>query len=466
MTNSTQKLLQFDAIIIGVGQAGNPLSARLVKEGWKIAVIEKEHEGGSCVNFGCTPTKAMISSAAAAYTISRAEDWGINVGGFSTEFNLVTERRDEIVKMFRGGTTDFLENEEKIEFYRGIASFVNKKVIKVKDQDGKEHLLTADKIFINTGSVPRKLKLNGLEDVRYFTSHNWMDIQKLPEPLCIIGGGYIGTEFAQLFTRLGGRVIMLQKHDQLMPREDTDVADEILKFLEEEGVTVKLNAEVTKVKKAEGNKIHVQFTSEGKSEKMDVSHLLIASGTVAATELLNLKAGGIEADKQGYIRVTDKLETNIKGIYALGDCKGGPEFTHIAYDDYRVLENHLFGDNTRSINDRPLPYVLFTDPQLGRVGLNEKEAKKQNIAYRKAEMPASRIARAIETNRTKGLVKVLIGEDDQILGASVLSGEGGELMTMLQIAMMGKLTWQQLRDGLFAHPTWAESLNNLFAKVE
>ncbi len=465
MTQTTKQPLLFDAIIIGVGQAGNPLAARLVKEGWNIAVIEKEHEGGSCVNFGCTPTKAMISSASAANTISRADDWGINVGSFSTEFNLVTERRDEIVKMFRSGTTDFLENEEKIKFYRGTAAFTDKKVVKVKAQDGKEYLLTADKIFINTGSVPRKLRLNGLEDIRYFTSHNWMDIQKLPEPLCIIGGGYIGVEFAQLFTRLGGRVVMLQKHDQLMPREDADIAEAIKKFLEEEGVTVKLNTDVSKVKKAEGNKIQVQYITEGKSEKVDASHLLVAAGTVAATELLNLKAGGIEADKQGYIRVNDKLETNIKGIYALGDCKGGPEFTHISYDDYRVLENHLFGDNTRSINDRPLPYVLFTDPQLGRIGLNEKVAKKQNITYRKAEMPASRIARAIETSQTTGTVKVLIGEDDQILGASVLTGEGGELMTMLQIAMMGKLTWQQLRDGLFAHPTWAESLNNLFANA-
>ncbi|HYX09180.1 MAG TPA: FAD-dependent oxidoreductase, partial [Bacteroidales bacterium] len=400
MTNSTQKPVQFDAIIIGAGQAGNPLSAKLVKEGWKIAVIEKEHEGGSCVNFGCTPTKAMISSAAAANTIAHADEWGINVGSFSTEFNLVIERRDEIVKMFRSGTTDFLEKEEKIKFYRGTASFAGKKIVQVKDQNGEEHQLTADKIFINTGSVPRKLQLKGLEDITYYTSHNWMDIHKLPEPLCIIGGGYIGVEFAQLFSRLGSRVILLQKHDQLMPREDRDIAEEIHKFLKKDGVEVKLNADISRVKNSEGNKIQVQYTAGEKTEKIDVSHLLIAAGTVAATELLNLKAGGIEADNKGYIKVNEKLETSIEGIYALGDCKGGPEFTHISYDDYRVLENHLFGNDTRSLNDRPLPYVLFTEPQLGRIGFNEKEARKRNITYRKAEMPAGRIARAIETGHT------------------------------------------------------------------
>jgi pyruvate/2-oxoglutarate dehydrogenase complex dihydrolipoamide dehydrogenase (E3) component len=462
---SAKNNITYDAAIIGVGQAGNPLIKKLVSEKWNIAVIEKDFEGGSCINYGCTPTKAMISSAKTAYMAQNADQWGINTRGVEADFKKVIQRRNNIVEMFRKSTTDFLEGNENITFFRGTASFNDKKSLAVTDNNGKQQYIQANKIFINTGTVPRIPDIPGLVNVDFHTSKNWMEIESLPKKLAIVGGGYIGLEFAQMFHRLGSEVTLFQNGTQLMPREDEDIAAEVKTILEDEGVGIHLEANILNVKK-ESNNIKITYQTPDGRHESSASTLLIAAGTSAAIHDLHLEHAGINTDKKGYIIVNEKLQTSTQNVFALGDVKGGPEFTHISYDDYRILENYLFGDNTRFITDRPIPYALFTDPQLGRIGFNEKMAKKSNIEFRLAKINANDIARSIETGHEKGLLKVLIADNDTIVGASLLMDEGGELMAALQIAIMGKIKYQQLRDGVFAHPTYAEGFNTLFSGIQ
>ena len=461
---SSKNNVTYDAAVIGVGQAGNPLIKKLVSENWNIAVIEQEFEGGSCINYGCTPTKAMISSAKIAYMAQNANQWGIITRDVEADFQKVIERRNRIVEMFRKSTTDFLEGNENIAFYRGTASFHDEKSLTITDNHGKQQTIQAGKIFINTGTVPRIPGIPGLHNVNFHTSKNWMEITTLPKKLAIVGGGYIGLEFAQMFHRLGSEVTLFQNGSQLMPREDEDIAAEMKSILEKEGIDIHLEANIHNVKN-ENNTIKITYeTPDGRGET-SASNLLVAAGTNAAIHDLHLENAGISTDKREYIKVNEKMETSTANIFAMGDVKGGPEFTHIAYDDYRILENHLFGDDKRFISDRPIPYTLFTDPQLGRIGFNEKMAKKSNVDFRLAKINANYIARSIETGHEKGLLKVLIADNDTILGASLLMDEGGELMAALQIAMMGKITYQQLQDGVFAHPTYAEGFNTLFGSI-
>lgn len=293
-----------------------------------------------------------------------------------------------------------------------------------------------------------------------------MNLEELPEHLMILGGSYIGLEFGQMYARLGSKVTVLQHGRQLAPREDEDVAETIQKFLEEEGVEVLLEADTKKVRKSSSG-IELTYQHQGQVKEIRGSHLLIATGTTPNTPPLALEKTGVENSPQGYIEVNQHLETNQEGIFALGDCKGGPEFTHISYDDYRIVKDHLFGDKKRNMKDRMVPYTMFTKPELGRIGLSEKQARQQQIQYKLAAMPMSHVARAIEANQTTGLLKVLIDtENGHILGAACLAEEGGELMAMLQIAMMGNLTYEHLRDAIFAHPTYAEAFNNLFASLK
>ena len=455
---------KFDAIVIGVGQAGNPLAATLTKEGVKTAVIERSHPGGSCVNYGCTPTKTMIASATVSYLSRNAENFGIHNEQTKTNFAKLLNRRDQIVEEWRKGVVEKLEDTDNLEFIKGEASFSGKKQVEVKLREGGSRKLEADKIFINVGTSPRLPELEGLNSIPYYTAKSMMELKELPEHLIILGGSYIGLEFGQLFARLGSKVSILETAPQLASREDEDIAGTLQEILQKEGIAIYLNAKPAKVGK-EGNKIKLYFQDQEESP-VTGTHLLLATGTTPNTAALQLEKAGIQTNEQGYIKVNEHLQTSSEGVFALGDCKGGPEFTHISYDDFRIVKSYLFGKKERSTNDRPVPYTMFTKPELGRIGLTEKEAKQQNKAYRIAKMPAKKMARAVETGQTDGLVKVLVdAESDLIIGAACLTAEGGELMTALQLAMMGGLPYQQLRDGVFAHPTWAESLNNLFAEL-
>lgn len=464
---SQQRPEHVDVIIIGVGQAGKPLAQAFAEKGRSVALIERNYVGGSCINYGCTPTKALLASAQMAHQARRSKEYGIETREVAVNFQAVIKRKDTIVKKFREGIEESLEKAENIRLIQGEARFSGPNEVTVSGPNGKTRLFTADLIFINTGTHPKKPDIPGLDLVDWLTSTTILELETLPEHLLIVGGGYIGVEFSQMFRRFGSKVTMLVRGSQLLPHEDPDVAGELAKILTDEGINIKYNADIQDVKEKDSGSVMVRSIVGGKTTQISGSHLLVAIGTTPNTHSLNLPAAGIETDEHGFVKVNEKLETNQPGIYALGDIKGGPAFTHISYDDYRVVKENLLQNGSRSVADRPVPYTVFTDPQLGRIGLSEQQANQLGKTVKIATMPMNWVGRAIETGHTEGFMKVLIDADtDQILGAAVLGMEGGELMTMLQIAMMGQLPYQRLRDAIFAHPTLAESLNNLFSKLD
>ncbi len=462
---------KFDAIIIGSGQAGNPLAKSFAENDWKVAVIEKNHVGGSCINFGCTPSKTLAASARAAYVSRNTSKYGVHTSSVKINLKEVYKRKKKTVESFRKGSLKILEHKN-ITLIKGDASFVDSKTIEIKlsnkkNSKNKTEVISSDKIFINTGGRPAIPKIKGLDDISYLTSTSIMELKKLPEHLLIIGGGYIGLEFGQMFKRFGSKVTILQNSNQLLKREDKDVADEVLNILEDEGIKIYLNTKINEVSKSKkSKKIVINFETPKGNKKVKGSHLLIATGHTPNTDDLNLSSAKIKTDDKGYIITNTKLETNIKGIFALGDVKGGPAFTHISYDDFRIVKNNILNKNNNTITGRMVPYVIFIDPQLGRIGMNEKEAKEKKINYSIAKMEMSKSARAIEISETRGFMKVIVDKKtDKILGCTILGFEGGEIMSMLQIAIMGKLKYSSLKNAIFAHPTFAESLNNLFNNI-
>jgi len=464
---SQQRPEHVEVIIIGVGQAGKPLAQAFADKGHSVALVERNYVGGSCINYGCTPTKTLLASAQMAYQARRSREYGIKTGKVTVDFPAVIERKNDVVETFRKSIEDSLGKAKNLRLIQGEARFSGPKEVTVSGPDGQTRTLTADLIFINVGTRPKEPAITGIDTVNWLTSTTIMDIETLPEHLLIVGGGYIGVEFSQMFRRFGSQVTLLVRGGQLLPREDPDVAGELAKILTDEGINIKFDADIQHIDKNGSDGITIKSKVDGKMTQVSGSHLLVAIGTTPNTDSLNLPAAGIETDEAGFVTVNDRLETNQTGVYALGDSKGGPAFTHISYDDYRVVRENLLQNGSRTITDRPVPYTVFTDPQLGRIGLSEQQARQQGKAVKVAKMPMSWVGRAIETGHTEGFMKVLIDPDsDQILGAAVLGMEGGELMTMLQIAMMGRLPYQQLQDAVFAHPTLAESFNNLFSKLD
>ncbi|GAA4401679.1 mercuric reductase [Nibrella viscosa] len=457
----------FDAIIIGVGQAGKPLALDLSEKGWKTAVIERKFLGGSCINYGCTPTKSLVASAQVAHQARRSREYGIGTGAVQVDYTAVKQRKDQIVEQFRDGIRQKFDEAEHLTLIRGEARFTGPKQVDVALNEGGSRTLTADHIFIDTGTSPRKPDLPGLDTITWLTSTSLMELAELPQHLLIMGGGYIGLEFGQMFRRFGSEVTLLERGDQLLSREDKDIADEMARFLRDEGIRIQLNTQIEQVSRDSSGQINLSLKTAEETHTVSGSHLLIAIGSTPNTTALNLEAAGIETDKHGYIRTNERLETSQPGIYALGDVKGGPAFTHISYDDYRIIRQNLLDGGNTTITSRPVPYTVFTDPQLGRIGLSEKEATEQGRTFKIASMPMSWVARAIETSQTTGQMKAIVDADTgQILGAAILGMEGGELMAMLQIAMMGKVPYTALRDAVFSHPTLAESLNTLFSQID
>lgn len=455
-------LTTYDAIVIGTGQAGKPLSIALANAGWKTAVIERGHVGGTCVNVGCTPTKTMVASARVAYLARRAADYGVHTGAVTVNLAEVRQRKQSIVDSFRQGGQQAIERTENLDLLFGEASLTGPRSIVVKMSDGEARHLTADKIFINTGCRPADPGVEGLDEITVLDSSSIMELDELPDHLLVLGGGYIGLEFGQMFRRFGSDVTIAQRASQLLGREDQDVADEVANIMREDGIEVLLNAEAVRVERSGDGRIRLAVkTSEGERTLVG-SHLLAAAGRVPNTDALNLAAAGIEIDRNGFIKANERLETNVPGVYALGDVKGGPQFTHISYDDYRIIRTNLIEGGDTTINSRFVPYTVFIDPQLGRVGLSEAEARAKGLNVKVAKMPMSYVARALEMSESRGFMKVVIDADSkQILGCAILGVEGGEIMAMVQIAMMGKLPYTVLKDAIFAHPTLAESLNNL-----
>lgn len=457
----------FDAIIIGSGQAGNPLARALSAHGFAVAVIERRFPGGTCVNDGCTPSKTIDASARNAYLARRGADFGVLTGPISIDMKTVWQRKQHIVLESRANNTKGVEKVATLIL--GEASFAARQPgngtysIDVLMQNGSAtQTLTADRVFLNTGERPNPPDLPGLDETPFLDSTRIMELQTVPEHLLVLGAGYIAMEFAQMFLRFGSKVTVLERDERIAAHEDEDIANCLRQILTEDGLQILTCTSADSVSGDE-HSITLNVTTDDGPLTLHGSHLLVATGRTPNVESLHLDRVGIQQNEKGYIQVNDRLETTAKDIWALGDVKGGPAFTHISYDDFRIVRANLLEHGSRSTEDRIVPYVMFTDPELGSFGLNETKAKQQGIQYRLATMPMSSMARADEMDESRGMIKALVDpETGQILGATVLGVDGGELAAQLQIACIGKLPYTALRDAIFSHPTKAEALNNLF----
>jgi len=452
----------FDAIVIGSGQGGVPLARYLADSGRATMLVESRHIGGTCINYGCTPTKTMVASARVAHVVRRAEDFGVRAEIAGVSMEEVRERKRSIVSSFREGSEQRIEHTKNLSLFRGEATFASPGRIQITNPDGTA-FLTAERIFLNTGSRPSVPTIPGLDEVEFLTNESMLELDMTPEHLVIVGGGYVGVEFGQMFRRFGSAVTIVQRGRRLLPREDDDIAAGVASILADDGISVILDAEVVSVSSS-GGKIVLRVQTEGSSREITGSHLLLAAGRTPNTESLNLEAAGIATDEHGYVRVNDRLETGVEGVWALGDVKGGPAFTHISYDDFRIIRQNLDGDDAGTTNGRIVPYTVFIDPQLGGVGMTEREARATGRPIRVASMPMSYVTRALETGESIGMIKAVVdAQTDRILGFAMLGSQAGEIAGAIQIAMMADLPFTVLRDAPFAHPTLMESLNNLFA---
>jgi pyruvate/2-oxoglutarate dehydrogenase complex dihydrolipoamide dehydrogenase (E3) component len=461
-------VLDYDVLILGSGQGGNPLSSDFVKAGKRVGLVERAEVAGTCINCGCTPTKTMVASAQRAWQVRHAAELGIEVGSVRVNLEHVRGRKRKIVEQFRTSSEKRFASGQP-ELVRGEARFVGPKEIVVALKAGGERRLAAETIVINTGDSPTVPKIAGLENVPYLDNVSLMELDTVPDHLLILGGGYEAVEFGQMFRRFGSAVTLIQRGKHLLDREDVDISQAVEAILREDGLTIRTEANANRV---DGNAgaitIHLE---DGKS--VSGSHLFVAVGRSPNTKELHLDAAGVAIDTHGYVKVDEELRTNVSGIYAIGDVKGGPAFTHVAYDDYRILRDNLIldtklgGKGGRKTTDRMTVYVVYMDPQLGRVGLTEAEARKSGRKIKVACMPVTSIARATETGESRGLLKAVVdAETEEILGAAILAPEGGELMSMLEIAMMGNLRYSALENAIFAHPAYAESLNTLWGHFE
>jgi pyruvate/2-oxoglutarate dehydrogenase complex dihydrolipoamide dehydrogenase (E3) component len=458
----------YNAVVIGAGQGGMPLARALAQAGRKTALVEREHVGGTCINEGCTPTKTMVASAKVAYFDRRSADYGVQNGPVSVDMHKVRQRKRDIVKSFRSGNERRIEETEGLDLLMGEASFSGPKELEIRlNGNGEMFQLTADNIFINVGARPANPPIEGLDSVPALNSTTIMELDELPEHLLVLGGSYVGLEFAQMFRRFGSEVTVVQRGERLMSREDADVAEAVADVMRQDGLEVLLEAQPLRVERGDNGEIQLTVRTPEGERKLTGSHLLVSAGRPPNTDALNLEAAGIETDKRDFVEVNERLETNVPGVYAMGDVKGGPAFTHISYDDFRIIRTNLLEGGDASVADRLVPYTVFIDPQLGRIGFSEQEAREQGRNIRVARMPMSYVARALEVDEARGFMKAVVDADnDQILGCAILGIEGGEIMAMLQIAMMGGLPYTALRDAVFSHPTLAESLNNLFAALD
>jgi len=448
----------YDAIIIGSGQGGNPLAQKLADLDWNVALIEREHLGGSCVNYGCTPTKTMIASARAAHVARRAPRLGVQTGEVEVHLREIVARKNEIVQQWRENQQEKAAERPTLDLYRDHGRFSGPQTVEVNGRT-----LQSKHIFIDTGTRARIPDISGIQGVPYLTNRTVMDLEKVPDHLIILGGSYIGLEFGQMFRRFGSRVTVIDHNERVVSREDPEVSEAVQEALQDEGIRFYLNHTIRAASPTDAG---VELTLSD-DEVLTGTHLLVAAGRVPNTDDLGLEAAGVDTDERGFINVNDRLETNVPGIWAIGDVKGGPAFTHISFDDHLIIFDNLIHGKKRSIEGRVVPYALFTDPELGRVGMTETQARAAGYRLKTGSIPMSRVARAIERDETAGLMKVVIDADtDRILGAAVLGTEGGELVQMLMTLMLADAPWTVLKRAVYIHPTLAEGFFALLEDVQ
>ena len=453
----------FDAIVIGAGQAGPSLAVRLASSGLKTALVEREHLGGTCVNDGCIPTKTLVASARAAHVTRHAAEFGVNIGGaVSVDMKAVKARKDKVVAQSVDGLTSWLSGTPNLSLVWGAALFTGPHTLDVAGQT-----LEAPKIFINVGGRATLPDWPGIHEVPVLTNTSMMQLDTLPEHLLIVGGSYIGLEFAQMYRRFGSKVTVIEYGDRLIAREDPEVSKEVQVILEREGVEFLLSARDAKVNKTEDGQIHVTLNSSGSAHELQGSHLLAAVGRKPNTEELGLQSAGIETDKRGFITTDEQLRTNVEGLWALGDVNGRGAFTHTSYNDFEIVTANLFDNDPRRTSDRIPAYALFIDPPLGRVGMTETEVRATGRPALVGVMPMSRIGRARERGETQGFMKVLVdAQTERILGAALLGIEGDEVVHLLLDAMAADVSYKLIQRAVHIHPTVSELIPTLLGTLK
>ncbi|MBX9671403.1 MAG: mercuric reductase [Candidatus Obscuribacterales bacterium] len=456
----------FDDIVLGGGKGGKSLAMALASAGHRVALIERGQIGGSCINVACIPTKTMVASAKIVESARRSIDWGVELGAVSPALVDIVERKNRVVKEMVDAHWSLFTSTPNMELLVGTAKFIESNKVEVRMSDGSSRELQSERIYINTGSTTTIPALPGLEDIPYLTSTSIMNLTQLPEHLVIIGGGYIALEFAQVFARLGSRVTVLLRGSRFLPNEDEDIASAISDLLSDDGIELLYESKVKAFRKLPSEEISIDLEAGLTPRSLTCSHVLVAVGRTPNTKDLNLEVAGVDTNGDGSIKVDDQLRTSAKGVWAIGDCNGGPLFTHVSWDDFRILRDNVLHSLNRSTVGRLVPYTLFIDPELGRVGLTEEQARRKGYDILVAKLPAQKIPRAKTSGEQKGMLKAVVDKQtEKILGCSLLCHSAGEVMSVVQVAMLGGLTYRQVRDIIFTHPTMAESLNLLFATI-
>ena len=451
----------FDALVLGSGEGGKYLAWHLGKSGQRVAVIEDRYVGGSCPNIACLPSKNIIASAHVAHTVRHAAGFGTHARDVAVSMREVQARKRAMVEgLIAMHRQKFKENRTELVMGRG--AFVSERTIEVRSPDGGVRRMTADKVFLDLGAFATLPALDGIEAAAPLTHVGLLDLDELPPHLLVLGGGYIGLELAQAMRRLGSDVTIVERAARLLPREDEDIAAILTDALREEGIAIVTNAEVARVSGRSGEAVSLHAAVAGVERTISGTHLLVALGKAPNTVGIGLDRAGVALTEAGYVRVNEKLETTAPSVWAIGDCAGTPAFTHMSFEDFRIIRDNLQGGD-RSTALRQVPYCLFTEPELARIGLSEQEARAQGIAYRLASLPVASILRTRTTGEPRGLLKALIDDDDRILGFVALAPHAGEMLPVFQLAIQAKLSFKALESLVIAHPTYAEGIVGMFA---
>lgn len=444
---------KFDAIIIGSGQAGTPLAFTLAGKGKKVAFIEKKHFGGTCVNNGCTPTKTYVASARKMWDSKHADELGVHIPeGVYADMKKIKQRKNQIIQKSIQGIEQGAKNHKNISVFEGTAKFTAEKTVAVNGEQ-----ITAPGIYINAGARP--LIPEDFKEAEPLTNESILELEKIPEHLIVIGGSYIGLEFGQMFRRFGSKVTIVEKGNKLIGREDESISDHIYDFLKEEDIDIHLNASCIGANKNKDGSVTVSMNCDDKKNSVVGSHVLVAVGRIPNTDTLNLEAAGIKTNKRGFIETNEFLETNIKGVFALGDCNGKGAFTHTAYNDYEIVLHNHNHEEKRKVSDRIMTYALFTDPPLGRAGYTKKAALEKGFQIREETLPMSQVARAKEKGETRGMMQVILEkETNKVLGAAILGVGGDEIISSILHVMQSGATWDVVKNNVKPHPTVSELL--------